>query len=159
MAKASQVVKAILQEIIVQESEQGITAPDAQDTIFAMNNYMTALDAQGVALGYTEVSDLGDTLTIPNGAIQGLISNVAISVAGQFGAQVSNTTIQMASMGLDAMRKLGVTVTEASMPCTLPIGSGNSYPDAGYSNFHFFPCSEDDILTEQDGSILLETDS
>lgn len=156
MATAAQVIRAILQEIIVQESEQDIEAPEAQDAIFAMNNYMTALDAQGVSLGYTIVQDLGDDITIPDGALQGLVMNVAMVVAGQFGAEVRNTTAQAARMGMDAMRKLGINLRAMDFPCTLPVGSGNDFPDSGFDGDHFFHCEDDEVLTEQGGSILLE---
>lgn len=155
MTTAAESVRAILQEIIVQESEQDIVAPEAQDVISMMNKYMFMLDSQGISLGYTVVSDLGDTITIPPGAIMGMDMNVAIAVAGQFGVNVQGTTLTMARDGMSAMRKLGITIGEMSMPCTLPRGSGNEDPD-GFSTTHFFPCEEDEVLTEQGGSILLE---
>ena len=73
MTTAAQIVRSALQEISVQADEADIQPSEAQDAIFAMNNFMLDLDANGVSLGYTVVSDLGDDITIPAGAIQGLI--------------------------------------------------------------------------------------
>lgn len=157
MAKADQVVRAILQEIIVQESEQQIEAPEAQDAIFYMNNWMTMQDALGVSVGYTVVTGLGDDITVPDGALMGLIMNVAIAVAGQFGAEVRSTTAAMADAGLKAMRKLSPGQKQMHHPCTLPLGSGNE--EEGFDGFltnRFYPCPDDELLTEQGGSILLE---
>jgi len=55
MATVAQVAKASLQRILVQASESSLEPDEYQDFIFAMNNYMSQLDAQGVSLGYTEV--------------------------------------------------------------------------------------------------------
>ncbi len=60
MATVAQVAKASLQRILVQASEAPLEPDEYQDFIFSMNNYMFQLDAQGVQLGYTEVSNLGD---------------------------------------------------------------------------------------------------
>ena len=64
MATVAQVAKASLQRILVQAAESPLEPAEYQDYIFALNNYMTQLDAQGVQLGYTEVSDLGDAVTV-----------------------------------------------------------------------------------------------
>lgn len=157
MTTAAESVRAILQEIIVQESEQDIQAPDAQDTISMMNKYMFMLDANGISLGYTKVTDLGDSITIPEGAIMGMDMNVAMAIAGQFGADVRNTTAEMAKQGLAAMRKLAPGQRPMRHPSTLPLGSGNEHRHhGGFLGRHFFPGESPELLTEQNGSILLE---
>ena len=158
MATAAQVTKAILQEILVHGSESELEAVEFQDTVFTMNNYMTAQDASGIKLGYTVVTDLGDEITIPNGALQGLISNVAIMVAPQFGATVEQSLIAKAQMGLSAMRKLGVSQERMRFPSTLPRGSGNESNTTGRED-HFFHDDQDSVLTETGNNISLETNT
>ena len=159
MTTAAQVVKAIGQEILVQGSEAPLEADEAQDIIFAMNLYMAAQDANGIHLGYTVVDTLNDVITIPMGALQGLIANVAIMVAPQFGAgaRVDAALIAKAKLGLNAMRKLGVTIAPMSYPDTLPVGSGNegNWPN----NWHFYPETADTALTETGNNIALETNT
>jgi len=157
MATAGQVIRAILSKIIVNDAEAPLESVDAKDTIFAMNNYMTALDADGINLGYTLVDSLNDVLTVAPGALQGIISNVAIIIAPDYDATVSPATVQGAELGLSAMRKLSRDIQPMTLPSTLPIGSGNE-------NFfdddqHFFPGSEEGIFTETNRNILLETDT
>ena len=65
---ADQMVKAILGKILVRASEAEIQPDEAQDTVFAMNNYMTALAVSGINLGYTVVDDLSDPITVAPGA-------------------------------------------------------------------------------------------
>ena len=157
MATAAQVVKASLQRILVQGSESDLQPDEYQDAIFSMNNFMLALDADGVSLGYTEVSDLGDDVTIPPGALRGLIANLAIEVAPDYNGVVTPALQRAAVEGLKVMQKLGVGKPITRLPCTLPIGSGNEADY--YTTFHFYDCDEDDILAETTGSIGLESNT
>ena len=99
MATVAQVAKAALQRILVQASESPLEPDEYQDFIFAMNNYMAQLDAQGISLGYTEVSDLGDTVTIPTGALRGLIAKMAIEGSPDYGGVVSEGLVSAAGQG------------------------------------------------------------
>ncbi len=154
MATAAQVVRAILQEILVQATESDLESSEVQDTIFAMNNFMAELDSNGVSLGYTIVSNLGDTITIAGGAINGLIKNVAMQIAPQFDVPITADLAAQARKGLTVMTNLGITLQPAQFPCTLPIGSGNEFDDFNFE--HFFPCPDETILTETNNNILLE---
>lgn len=158
MATAAQATKAILQSILVQASEAPLEADEYQDTIFAMNNYMAALAADGVNLGYTEVANLADEITIPSGALRGLIANVAIEMAPEFGGVVSEALAVRALSGLKTMRNLGITMGPSAYPSTLPVGSGNEGSGV-LTNDHFYPDLEAEILSEASGSIVLETDT
>jgi len=158
MATVAQVAKASLQRILVQASEADLEPDEFQDYIFALNNYMLALDADGVALGYTQVSNLGDTVTVPVGALRGLIANVAIEVAPDYDGKVTNALIAAAADGLKVMRKLGQHIVTTQYPNTLPIGSGNQGPGSFRDN-HFFPDLEAEILAETTGAIGLEVNT
>jgi len=155
MATANQVVKASLQRILVQASDAPIEADEAQDFIFAMNNFMLDLDASGISLGYTEVTSLADIITIPTGALRGLIANMAIEVSPDYGGEVTRALEIAAEKGLNTMRKLGRVTVSTAPPSTLPIGSGNEWT-SGRTN-RFYPALEATILAETTGSIGLET--
>ena len=158
MAKAGQVVKAILGKIIASGAEETLQPNETVDTIFAMNNYMTALDADGINLGYTLVESIDDDITVAPGAIQGIIFNVAVMIAPDYGAVVTPAMIDGAKLGLSAMRKLSRDIQPMILPSTMPIGSGNEN-NFDNNNQHFFPGPADGILTETDRNILLETDT
>lgn len=156
MTTTAQVTKAALQLLLVQDSESELPADEYQDTIFAMNNLMLSLDAQGISLGYTVVSNLGDEITIPPGAIQGLIYNLALEMAPQFNATITPGITNGAQLGMEAMRQLGQIIVTSQYPGTLPVGSGNE----GWRNDrHFFPDREAEILAETTGAIGLEADT
>ena len=155
MATVAQLAKASLQRILVRASEADLEPDECQDYIFALNNYMLALDAEGVALGFTEVSDLGDEVTVPVGALRGIIANMAIEVAPDYNGQISPGLRVAALQGEKAMRLLGQYIAASAFPCTLPRGSGNE-GRGRYQNEHFYPCSEAEILAETTGCIALE---
>lgn len=155
MATAAQVLKAALQRILVQASEADLEPDEFADAIFAMNNWMLALDADGVNLGYTEVTNLSDDITIPTGALRGLIPNVAIEISPDYDGQVTPALISAAAEGLRVMEKIGVALGQSVLPSTLPRGSGNDFEHSHHSRF--FPNLETEILAETTGSIALET--
>lgn len=155
MATAAKVLKASLQLILVQASETDIEASEFDDAIFTMNNYMFALDAEGVKLGYTEVINISDEVTIPTGALLGTIYNVAIALATEYDGVIGPGLVDMAANGMSAMRKLGVTIGPSAYPSTLPVGSGNAGPCN--NDRRFYPELEAQILAEATGAIGLET--
>ena len=152
METAQVVVGDILQEILVQASEQPVEAVNFQFVVRYMNRYMAQL-AVTIPLGYTTVTSPTDLITIPDGAINGLIFNVALKVLNSFDIDVGPTLGMNAEDGLKAMRKLSRNLVSTKHPSTLPIGSGN---ETSFNSTHFYGGEETTILTEQNGSILLE---
>jgi hypothetical protein len=155
MATVAQVAKASLQRILVQASEAPLEPDEYQDYIFALNNYMAQLDAQGIMLGYTVVDNLGDEVTVPTGALRGIIANMAIEVAPDYGGVVSEGLALAARQGMQTMRTIGQRIRSSRLPSTLPLGSGNEDESYGL-NGHFYPDAEQEILAETTGAIGLE---
>lgn len=155
MATVAQVARSSLQRILVQASEAELEPDEYQDFIFSMNNFMLALDADGVTLGYTEVSNLGDEVTIPTGALRGLIANMAIEVSPDYNGTVSQGLVLAATEGMKVMRKIGQRIPTSFMPSTLSVGSGNESDDQGLTS-NFYPNRQAEILAETTGAIGLE---
>jgi len=158
MATVAQVAKASLQRILVQASEAPLEADEYQDYIFALNNYMLSLDAEGINLGYTEVSNLGDDVTVPTGALRGIIANMAIEVSPDYNGQITPALVNAATDGLKVMRRLARNIISTAYPANLPIGSGNE-DGTRLTDTHFYPDLEDTILAETTGAITLETNT
>lgn len=154
---ASSVLTDALMEINVRASESPIEADEAQSAIRYMNRFMDRLALEGCNLGYTEVADLADEITIPSGAIDGLIANLALSLAPQFGRPATPELALRAREGKKAMFIAGVTITPSKYPSILPIGIANEAENSNYS--HFYPDEESTILSESNGTILLEDDT
>lgn len=155
--KANEVIVDALEEIIVLTDEAPINPPEGRTAIRILNDMMAFLAAKGIELGYTEVSDLGDPITVPPGAIFGIKTNLAILLAPRYNVPVTQELKNNAKTGMDAMIDLAVAMIPSEYPETLPQGSGNAHP--GFANQTFFPALEDTIITETGGSIGLEEDT
>lgn len=158
METAASVISDALEDILVQAAEQPLLAADFQKGRRTLNRMMDEFAAQGLNLGYTKVTQPTDLVTVPDGAISGIIANLAKKLLPAYDMPVTTELMLNAKDGLTAIRNLAVTIEPSSLPCTLPIGSGNEYDNA-YNTSHFYNCPEDDILTEQEGSILLESNT
>ena len=152
---AGDIIKDALGEITVLGAEAPIEAVDAQVSIRYLNRMMAAFDADGIDLGYTEVSSLADLITVPAGAIAGMVSQLAVMLWDQFsdGQPVPSTLLARAISNKNTMRNLAVTIGATEYPSTLPIGSGNEWEG---NTRHFYPDLEGTILAETNGSIGLE---
>lgn len=153
MTTAAQVIKYALQEIITQASESPLEPDEYQDCIFALNSMMLEYDAGGIHLGFTEVTNLADVITVPAGAISGIVSNLALRVAPQFQGAVTNELMAKAAQGYKVMCMLGVTIEPTQFGHLVPRGSGN-YNRLG-SNF--YPATEDEIEAEVNNNIQVES--
>ena len=158
MEKASTIIKDILQEVLVQASEQPIQGADSNTVIRYMNRYMASLDAQGVSLGYTKINNPDDPLTVPDGALEGIVFNVAKRILSQYDVVPVPTFIQNARDSEKVLFRLGVTIEPTAYPDTLPMGSGNEW-DAQYESPFYAGVSGNDIATETNRSIGLENDT
>jgi hypothetical protein len=153
---AGDLIKDALGEIIVLGAEAPLEAVDAQAGIRYLNRMMAAFDVDGIDLGYTEVSNLSDIITVPTGAIAGMISQLAIMLFAQFsqGEPVPADLVARALSGKNTMRNIAVIVGQTEFQSTLPTGSGNEGDRT--HNDHFYPDLESTILAESNGSVGLE---
>ncbi len=142
--QAQPLVEAILQEIIVAGAEAPIEGADGSAVIFAMNNYMFEIAADGVNLGFTEVTSGTSEITVERGAINGIVKNVALQVLNQFGSEVPARLDDQASKSYDVMVKLAVDIPGTSFPDTLPVGVANE----NSTGVHFYGEDPDVLLTE-----------
>lgn len=133
---ASTVIRDALQEILVQASEQPITAAEGQDAMRLLNRMMAAWKSDGIDLSYTAVDSLNDSITVVDGAIDAIVLNLAIKLAPQYDRPVSQALYMNAQKAMDAVRKIAVVIIETELPSTLPYGSGNETLGYNYSSFY-----------------------
>ena len=134
MATVEQVAKSSLQKILVQGSEAPYEADEYQDFMFAMNNLLARWESDGIHLGYTPVSSLSDEVTVPDGALQGVIAVMAVEVAPDYGVEPSQSLAISAAAGMETIRLIGQCVPKGRYPPTLPRGAGNY--DAGMAPYY-----------------------
>ena len=156
METAQSIINDALQEILVQASEQPIESVDFQTAKRYLNRMMNTVPFVG--LGYTTVINPSDEVTIPDAALEGVIFNLAKRLLSTYDMPLTSELALSAKDGLNEIRRLTVKVLPTPHPCTLPIGSGNEQENT-FNNQHFYNCPSDEVLTEQGGSILLESDT
>lgn len=126
MATAGEVARRAFTRILVESPEDAtLDAKDYSDALDTLNDYMAQREANGIRLGYTPVTNVSDQVTIPDGAILGVVTNLAIQLAPEYGGLVSPDLREQARLGLNAMRKLAKRPGSTQYPQTLPWGSGN----------------------------------
>lgn len=156
VVKANEIVVDALEDLVVQQDEGPIEQSEGRAAIRALNDMMYSWAADGIDIGYTEVSSLGDIITVPVGAIRGMKANLAIELAPKYDVIPTPALIQRANAGMKAVLNLAVEIGASAYPSTLPRGSGNW--DDGYGD-DYYPDEESTILTETGGSIALEEDT
>jgi len=122
---AGDLIRRALHLILVEGADSTLEADEYADGIDALNGYLEGLEADGVRLGFNRVCNISDIVNVPNGALRGVVANLAIDLAPQFGGRISAALIKQASDGLKTLYKLGVHVGESVYPSGLP--SGSSY--------------------------------
>lgn len=70
-------------------------------------------------------SALDDESGVPDGAVQPLVTNLAVRLASVWGKQLSQDTRNAAKLGYDALLARAAAPRPAQMPATLPRGAGN----------------------------------
>ena len=156
METAQQVINDALQEILVQASEQPIQPVDFQTARRYLNRMMTTVPFVG--LGYTAITEPLELVTIPDAALEGVIFNLAVRLLPSYDMPLTVELNASAKNGLKEIRRLTVKILPTAHPCTIPIGSGNEQENT-FNNQHFYACPDDEVLTEQGGSILLESNT
>ena len=153
--KAKSVIHDALSLILVQGSEEPIEADNAQLAIRVLNRMMAKLTIYGINLGYTEVTNLNTTLTVPDASLEAIVTLLAVSLHPHFGAGELNPLIAaQARTDIEDLLLGYMDVAPMEYPETLPRGSGNDLPD--FARMHFYGDLEDTILNEIAGRILLE---
>lgn len=155
--KVNEIVIDALEYLIVQADEQKIPQSEAKAAIRTLNDLMSKWDAQGISLGFSEVSDMGDIMTVPIGAKMGIKTNLALALAPKYNVAPDAGLVMLARDGYRALLTLAVDTAPMEYPAELPMGTGNTAPDT--TDDLFYPDETDTILTETGGSIGLEEDT
>jgi hypothetical protein len=160
MTTGTEVIHDALQEILVQADEQEYQPAEYQSGMRALNDMVSEWDISGLALGFTLLTNIADPVTVPAGLIGAVKSNLAVRLAPQFDKQITPGLFALAKSGMKAVRHFAVVQLPTRMPSTMPIGSGNERESySNYSTRKFYPEPESGVLTEDNGNILLESET
>jgi len=124
---AGDIIRRALRSILVEASDSTLEADEYADGLDSLNSYMAGLQADGLKLGYSSVCNISDVVNIPDSAVRGVVANLAIDLAPQFGGRVSAALIKQATEGKKTLYRIGVSVGETLLPAFTPMGS-SYYP-------------------------------
>jgi len=125
MTTAADIIKGSLRRLQVIEDETPIEASEIQDGLEDLNDFGSAHEVGFLALGFAPVENTGDTINIPRGAVAYFKDALAIYIAGQYGAPVSQSLIISHEKTKSAALNAYQQPIDVEFPDTLPIGSGN----------------------------------
>lgn len=138
MSTAGQIIERSFKRILVGAADAAPEPDEYADALSDLNSMMAALEADGIRLGYTEVDNVSDVVTVPKGAELGIIANLALAIASDYGAAISPALGEQARSGMATLRKIGRVRITSSYPGTLPRGSGNDDLNA-WNDQYFSP--------------------
>lgn len=102
---ARDIIKRALRQIGELQSGEDPAAVDANDALTALNGMLASWDADGLRLGLPTLA-LTDTVPLPAGHIDGIVFNLAVTLAPEFGANVSSALGTLATRGRQTLQKV-----------------------------------------------------
>lgn len=124
---ASQVIAdAFLGVNVIRDGETPTAEMQAQ-AIRRLNQMMAVWEADGRNLGYIPIGTVTDTLTVPDGALMGIYSSLAILLAPSFGASVSPELVAIQEKGMAVIDKITAKEVIAGLDLQTPSARGESF--------------------------------
>ncbi len=124
MTDVTSIAKASLYALLTEGESSPLDPSEYADYIFALNNFMADLESREIVLGFTTVDNIADEVTVPPGAIRGIVSNMAIEMAPQFGRPVPPELYATAETGMNTLRRIAQQQPQTGYHPNLPRGSG-----------------------------------
>ena len=150
MATAAELITDALSEILVQPDEQSVESVEMQTSIRYLNRMMSEWAVRGMSLGFTQIVNPTDAVTVADGAQSAIVYNLAIKLAKQYDEPITVDLAANAKDGMRAILDLTVTNYSTSMPNTMPVGSGNEgYWNGGGDYDHFYPGVDTDTVDDE----------
>lgn len=105
MTQVADILRDALGHLKVQDANSAIKAIDARDGIRALNLMLRRWEANGLALGWTDVSNPDDVLPLPAEAEEAVGYNLALRLRARYGTSLDPDVIEFAREGLSALRR------------------------------------------------------
>jgi hypothetical protein len=138
---AGQIIRDAMKKIGCYSAGDTLDPDESALSIRTMNRMFAAWESQDIKLGHTPIANIEDTMTIPAGAIEGVIHNLAVKLAPDLlEKDAPQSVIGLAISGKRTIGIIGTDPISLDFPSTLPMGSGNrnfgwgDYRDSFYSD-------------------------
>jgi hypothetical protein len=127
MTTVADFIKDTLSTIQVINPVQAVSAADMQTGIRFLNRVMTRLEANGIAMGWQDVSSPDDVLPLPAEAELGVMYTLAVTIAPQYGVDVMPAVAGGSIEFMNALRRDQAVATpiQPILDCPAPDGWSN----------------------------------
>lgn len=125
MSIVADIIRDALSHLRVQDPRQPVKPEHARDAIRALNLMMRRWEANGIALGWSDVVEPTDELPAPPEAEEAIGYNLALRLQSRFRAQLDDAGTQAAKNGLaELMGDVHGNLYERLCYDDLPAGEG-----------------------------------
>ena len=126
MAQVQDIVRDALGHLRVIDANAPVKPIDMRDAIRALNLMVRRWEADGLALGWSDVSEPTDVLPLPPEAEEAVGYNLALRLRARYGVQVDPDIVALASAGLSALQRdriveMPLVLDRAFAPCSYNI--------------------------------------
>lgn len=104
MTTAAQIVRDALSHMKVQDPRQPIKAEHARDALRALNLMVRRWEANGVSLGWNDVSTIDEEISAPPEAEEALGYNLAVRLRARFRVVLDPDIIALANSGYASLK-------------------------------------------------------
>lgn len=143
------VIEGALEEIGLASYVFDAQAEELEGHLMKLDTMMAQWNIDGIRIGYPLSSETQTSLSqdssIPDWALDPVVTNLAKRIAPSYGKQVSRETKTSAKAGYDTLlaRSLALYPQERQFPGSLPVGAGNR--KYRYRNENFMPKPSDPV--------------
>jgi hypothetical protein len=131
MTTAATIVSRALRLLRVVDSNEAPEAEDFETARQALNGMMRRWEANGLALGWQDVDNPADELSIPAEAEQAVAFNLALMLRAEYGVSLDADVIEFAQEGLAELRRDVLVANPLVLRQRLPrCGRYNIYTDS-----------------------------
>jgi len=131
MTTAATIVSRALRLLRVVDSNEAPEAEDFETARQALNGMLRRWEANGLALGWQDVDNPADELSIPAEAEQAVAFNLAMMLRAEYGVSLDADVIEFAQEGLAELRRDVLVANPLVLRQRLPrCGRYNIYTDS-----------------------------
>lgn len=122
MAQVQDIVRDALGHLRVIDANAPVKPIDMRDAIRALNLMVRRWEADGLALGWSDVSEPTDVLPLPPETEEAVGYNLALRLRARYGVQIDPDIVALASAGLSALQRdriveMPLVLDRAFAPC------------------------------------------
>lgn len=131
MSTVLQIVSRALRLLRVVDPGEPLQAEDLETALVALNSMMARMEASGVSIGWTAVSNSAEPLPAPPECEEWIAAGLALRLAPEYAKTLDQATVEMYKTGLAATRRDILTASPLVLDSTLPVATArwNIYND------------------------------